>query len=112
MLTDPIVIRNIQEWLVANHRTQSWLAKEMDIAKSLLSQILSQKRKLQPQHLLTLAQITGMTVAQLTGHDNETDQSPQYTVRGKCTTTLAQQNIEEILADVAHCVDLGEVSYD
>ena len=101
-----ITLTLIQNWLKDNHKTQTWLADQINMSAALLSQVLNQNRKLQTKYLIAISKITQMPLEQLLGDDQFTDTKPQIVLRGKLSNDTSQKQLDQLLWDIQHCVDL------
>ncbi|UUX33369.1 helix-turn-helix domain-containing protein [Fundicoccus culcitae] len=106
MRSDQNTVKNIKQWLLDNDKTQSWLAAEMDIAPSLISQLFSGARKLQPNHIEKFAEISGFTISELASTYELSNVTPTYTVRGKVSNQHGEHALNQLLLDVEHFVQL------
>lgn len=106
MRSDENTLMNVKNWLVENHRTQAWLAGQMGVAPSLVSQLFSGERKLQPLHIGKMAEITGKSIAELANSEDKKANEFVYSLRGKITTEDGEHSLAQLLLDVEHFVQL------
>lgn len=106
MRSDDNTLHNTKEWLQKNNRSQAWLAKEMQIAPSMLSQLFSSERRLQPSHIEKISAVTGMSVPELASSTEDEDDQLSYSLRGKITTKEGERALAQLLLDAEHYVHL------
>lgn len=70
-MNNTVVVENIKKWLKKNKSSQIGLAKQIKVSTSMLSQILTGKRKLQAKHLLNISKVTGMAPNRLAKYENK-----------------------------------------
>lgn len=99
-------INNVKQWLSDNSKTQNWLSTEMGLAPSLISQLFSGDRKLQPNHIGKFSKITGLTISELASSDDETSHTPVYSLRGKISNKQGECSLTQLLLDAEHFVQL------
>jgi len=105
MRSDENTIKNVKQWLSENDKTQGWLANKIGIAPSLISQLFSGNRKLQPSHIEGFSKITGLTISELAA-SKDSSQSPIYSLRGKISNEQGERGLNQLLLDVEHYVQL------
>lgn len=106
MRSDENTLLNVKAWLAENHHTQAWLANEMGVAPSLVSQLLNSERKLQPVHIAKIAEITGKSIAELASFGNVKADALVYSLRGKISTEDGERALAQLLLDVEHFAQL------
>ncbi len=107
MRSDDNTISNVKKWLETNDHSQAWLADQMDVAKSLISQIFNGTRKLQPAHIIKMSEITGFSIAELASSSQEISKQPIYSLRGKISNEHGQRALDQLLLDSEHFVQLA-----
>lgn len=105
MRSDISIIKNVKSWLEENDRTQGWLASEMGVAASLISQIFNGERRLQPKHIVKFTEITGKSVVELTGTE-EKDNQFVYNLRGKLSNEAGERAFRQLKLDAEHFIQL------
>lgn len=106
MRSDMNTLQNVKEWLRENRKTQAWLAKEMNIAPSLLSQLFSGERKLQPSHIEKMSLITEIPISTLADSQAEESEKALYSLRGEISTPEGERALAQLLLDAEHYVQL------
>ncbi|HIZ52606.1 hypothetical protein ACWOEJ_09140 [Enterococcus eurekensis] len=106
MRSDLNTIEHVRKWLADNNKTQVWLAAEMDSAPSLISQLFSGSRKLQPGHIERFSEITGMTISELASSSNESSNNLVYSLRGHISNENSERALRQLLLDAEHFVQL------
>lgn len=106
MRSDVHTINNVKKWLTENSKTQHWLATEMGLAPSLISQLFSGDRKLQPNHIEKFSFITGLTISELASSHEQTALGPLYSLRGKISNEHGERALTQLLLDAEHFVQL------
>lgn len=106
--TSDLIIKNTKKYLDENNQNQTWLAGKMAITPSLLSQIFNGSRNLQTKHIVKIAEITGMSIDELTkGKEDITQNELNYSLRGKISTDAGKAHLAAVKADIQHYVMLG-----
>lgn len=106
MVSDDNILRNTKQWLIKNQHSQMWLADRMGVAPSLISQLFSGERKLQPAHIEKIALITHKTITELADSPVKRTNEITYSVCGKISTSEGERALEQLLLDVEHYVHL------
>ncbi len=106
MRSDKNTIMNVKNWLDKNDYSQAWLADQMGVAKSLISQIFNGTRKLQTTHIIKISEITGLSIAELASSDQKTCNQLVYSLRGKISNENGQRALDQLLLDSEHFVQL------
>lgn len=106
MRSDTNILMHVREWLDVEKHSQAWLAKEMSVAPSLISQLFSGERKLQPSHIEKMAEITGKSIAELAASDSEQADQVVYSLRGKISNEAGERALTQLLLDAEHFVQL------
>lgn len=106
MRSDENTLTNVKQWLAETHRTQAWLANQMGVAPSLVSQLFSGERKLQPVHIAKMSEITHKSIAELASSEDVIADEMVYSVRGKISTEDGEHAIAQLLLDVEHFAQL------
>lgn len=106
MRSDKNTIMNVKNWLDKNDYSQAWLADQMGVAKSLISQIFNGTRKLQTTHIIKISEITGLSIAELASSDQKTCTQLVYSLRGKISNENGQRALDQLLLDSEHFVQL------
>ena len=83
-----------------------WLAEQMGVAKSLISQIFNGTRKLQTTHIISMSEITGLSIGELASSDQENSNQPFIPLRGKISNEHGQRALDQLLLDSEHFVQL------
>ena len=99
-------IHTTRQWLTDHAKSQAWLADQMGVAKSLISQIFSGHRKLQAEHLIKIAEITGLSIAELTASETQEEAQPICSLRGKISNQAGERGLAQLLLDAEHFVQL------
>ncbi len=108
MRNSNVIIKNIKLYLKQNKMTQAALAEKMQIAPSLLSQMLKGTRKIQTKHLIKLAEITNKTITELVETDLSKPQEPIYSLRGRISTQAGSDHLVTVVMDIEHYLALGD----
>lgn len=106
MRSDENTLLNVKGWLAENQYTQAWLANQMGVAPSLISQLFNGERKLQPVHIAKMAEITGKTIAELASSEDIKADELVYSLRGKISTEDGERRLAQLLLDVEHFAQL------
>lgn len=106
MKSNANILMNVKNWLLENDHTQSWLAKQMNIAPSLLSQLFSGERRLQVSHIEKISAITEMSIPDLASSPDNQYNQPVYSLRGRITTKEGESALNQLLLDAEHYVHL------
>lgn len=106
MRSDENTLLNVKGWLAENQYTQAWLANQMGVAPSLISQLFNGERKLQPVHIAKIAEITGKTIAELASSEETKADELVYSLRGKISTEDGERGLAQLLLDVEHFAQL------
>lgn len=106
MRSDENTLLNVKKWLKETGQTQAWLAREMQIAPSLLSQLFSGERRLQPSHIEKLSVMTSLSISELASSSEEDVNQLHYSLRGKISTKQGERGFAQLLLDVEHYVHL------
>lgn len=106
MRSDEKITLNVKKWLKQNKRSQAWLAKEMEIAPSLLSQLFSGERRLQTSHIEKMSKLTGMSIPDLASSSDEEESLLTYSLRGEISTIEGERALAQLLLDAEHYVHL------
>lgn len=106
MKSDDNILKNTKQWLTKNQHSQAWLATRMGVAPSLISQLFSGERKLQPAHIEKIALITNKSIAELAGSPEKQTNEITYSLRGKISTIEGERALEQLLLDVEHYVHI------
>ncbi|WP_320164501.1 helix-turn-helix transcriptional regulator [uncultured Trichococcus sp.] len=106
MRSDENTLLNVKVWLAENQYTQAWLANQMGVAPSLISQLFNGERKLQPVHIAKMAEITGKTIAELASSEETKADELVYSLRGKISTEDGERGLAQLLLDVEHFAQL------
>lgn len=106
MRSDKNTIMNVKNWLDENNHSQTWLADQMEVTKSLISQIFNGDRKLQPTHIIKMSEITGLSIAELASSDQETCSQLVYSLRGNISNENGQRALDQLLLDSEHFIQL------
>ncbi|ARY92771.1 MULTISPECIES: helix-turn-helix domain-containing protein [Lacticaseibacillus] len=107
-MTAPETLKLIQKWLTDNKKTQAWLAGQLNMSAALLSQVMNGNRKLQTKYIIAISEITEIPLEQLLGTNANDNHQPQIALRGRLSNDYAKKQIDQLLLDVQHCVDLEE----
>ncbi|MGA9517504.1 MAG: helix-turn-helix transcriptional regulator [Trichococcus sp.] len=106
MRSDENTLLNVKGWLAENQYTQAWLANQMGVAPSLISQLFNGERKLQPVHIAKMTEITGKTIAELASSEETKADELVYSLRGKISTEDGERGLAQLLLDVEHFAQL------
>jgi transcriptional regulator with XRE-family HTH domain len=106
MRSDENTLMNVKEWLAENQRTQAWLAGQMGVAPSLISQLFNGERKLQPVHIAKMAEISGKSIAELASSEDVKADELVYSLRGKISTEDGERGLAQLLLEVEHFAQL------
>ena len=106
MRSDENTLLNVKGWLAENQYTQAWLANQMGVAPSLISQLFNGERKLQPVHIAKMAEITGKTIAELASSEETKADELVYSLRGKISTEDGERGLAQLFLDVEHFAQL------
>ena len=107
MRSDENTLLNVKGWLAENQYTQAWLANQMGVAPSLISQLFNGERKLQPIHIAKMAEITGKSIVELASSEDVKADELVYSLRGKVTTEYGERGLAQFLLDVEHFAQLA-----
>ncbi|MDG3062528.1 MULTISPECIES: helix-turn-helix domain-containing protein [Lacticaseibacillus] len=108
LMNNPSTLKLIQKWLTDNQKTQAWLAGQLNMSAALLSQVMNGNRKLQTKYIIAISDITQIPLEQLVGTKANDNHQPQIALRGRLSTDTAKKQIDQLLLDIQHCVDLEE----
>lgn len=106
MRSDDNTLMNVRKWLEENDYSQAWLANEMSISLSLVSQLFNNKRILQPKHIIKMSEITGMSIPALAHSETDFSEEPIYSLRGSISTKAGERALRQLLLDAEHFVQL------
>ena len=101
-----LTLKLIQEWLKANGKTQAWLANQIGMSPALLSQVMNGNRKLQTKYMISTAKVMGIPLDQLLGTKTTDQSQPQIALRGHLSNLESKKQIDQLLLDIRHSVDL------
>lgn len=101
-----LTLKLIQEWLKANGKTQAWLASQIGMSPALLSQVMNGNRKLQTKYMISTAKVMGIPLDQLLGIKTTDQSQPQIALRGHLSNRESKKQIDQLLLDIRHSVDL------
>ncbi|MBM6440724.1 helix-turn-helix transcriptional regulator [Lacticaseibacillus rhamnosus] len=101
-----LTLKLIQEWLKANGKTQAWLANQIGMSPALLSQVMNGNRKLQTKYMISTAKVMGIPLDQLLGTKTTDQSQPQIALRGHLSNRESKKQIDQLLLDIRHSVDL------
>lgn len=106
MRSDKNTIDNVKKWLAENSHSQAWLAEQMGVAKSLVSQIFNGSRSLQPNHIVKFSEITGLSISELASSQNDLTNKPIYSLRGGISNENGERALARLLLDSEHFIQL------
>lgn len=106
MRSDNNTLMNVKQWLKETNHSQKWLAKEMEITPSLISQLFSGERRLQPNHIKKMSNITGISISDLADSSDRKENQITYSLRGKLSNKDGERGLAQLLLDVEHYVHL------
>jgi len=108
-----VVVENIKKWLKENKSSQIWLAKQINVSPSMLSQMLNGERKIQTKHLLLISKVTGMTPNQLAKDGNkQISDELEYVLRGELSSKKSKREFDRLLSDIKSYVDLEAATHE
>ena len=102
MRSDENTLTYVKQWLAENHRTQQWLADQMGVAPSFVSQLLNGERKLQPVYIAKMSEITHKSIAELASSEDVIADELVYSVLGKISTEDGERALAQLLLDAEH----------
>lgn len=112
-MNNKVVINNIKKWLKENNLSQIWLAEQIKVSTSMLSQMLNGERKLQTKHLLSISKVTGMTPNRLAEDETKkVSNEPKYVLRGAFSSKKSERDFSKLLWDVKCYVDLEAITHE
>lgn len=105
MKTNEVVIKNVKHWLKENNKTHEWLAKELDVSKSLVGHMLSGKRAILPKRIEALSKITNIPMKELV---KDSSQSENLTVqlRGQTSNRRSKQDLKSMVFAIEDYIGL------
>lgn len=103
--TNKLILTNIDCWLKTKDKNRTYLAAQLNITPSYLSQIFNGKRPLRPQHVAQFCKLTGLSVTELTKSAKEF-QTPAYFLRGAISTPQGHDALVQLLSDTDHYASL------
>lgn len=112
-MNNKVVVENIKKWLKENKSSQIWLAEQINVSPSMLSQMLSGERKIQTKHLLSISKATGMTPNHLAEDENkQVFNEPKYVLRGGFSSKKSAREFDKLLWDIKCYVDLEAATHE
>ena len=106
MRTDENTLTNVKQWLAETHCTQSWLANQMGVTPSLVNQLFSGERKLQPAQIAKMSEITHKSIAELASLEDIQAGEMVYSLLGKISNEDGERALAQLLIDVEHFAQL------
>lgn len=107
-----LTLSSIKSWLKKNKKTQDWLAEQINMSPSLLSQVMNQNRKLQTKYLIAISKVIQIPLQELVGERKDDSKQPQIVLRGSLSNEKSKKQINQLLLDIQHCVDLEDTIDD
>lgn len=95
-----------QKWLKNHQKTQTWLAERIGMSTALLSQVMNGNRKLQTKYIIAISKVTEIPLEQLVGTEKIDNDQPQVVLRGGLSNEESKRQIDQLLWDIQHCVEL------
>lgn len=76
------------------------------MSPALLSQVMNGNRKLQTKYMISTAKVMGIPLDQLLGIKTTDQSQPQIALRGHLSNRESKKQIDQLLLDIRHSVDL------
>ncbi|RMW42520.1 helix-turn-helix domain-containing protein [Lactiplantibacillus pentosus] len=112
-MNNTVVIENIKKWLKQTKSSQVWLAEQIQVSPTMLSQMLKGERKIQTKHLIGICKVTGMTPNQLAKDENKQDSNePAYVLMGELPSRESTREFKKLLLDIKSYVDLEAMTHE
>lgn len=105
MRTNDIVIKNVQNWLRENDKSQQWLADELKVSRALVGHMLSGRRAILPERIEGLSKATNIPVKELV---KDSSQSEKLTVqlRGQTSNRRSKQDLKSMMFAIEDYIGL------
>jgi DNA-binding transcriptional regulator YdaS (Cro superfamily) len=112
-MNNTVVIENIKKWLKQTKSSQVWLAEQIQVSPTMLSQMLKGERKIQTKHLISICKVTGMTPNQLAKDENKQDSNElAYVLMGELSSRESTREFKKLLLDIRSYVDLEAMTHE
>lgn len=105
MKTNEVVIKNVKYWLKENGKTHEWLARKLDVSKSLVGHMLPGKRAILPERIEALSKITGIPMKELV---KDSSKSGGLTVQlhGQTSNRRSRQDLKSMIFAIEDYIGL------
>lgn len=105
MRINDIVVKNVQNWLKANDKSQQWLADELNVSRALVGHMLSGRRAILPKRIEALSVVLNIPVKELV---KDSSQSENLTVqlRGQTSNRRSKQDLKSMMFAIEDYIGL------
>lgn len=110
MKTNSIVIEAIKKKMIENNKSYSWLANEIDVSKALIGHMLSGKRTMKSERLVSITNALGISLEDLLSKNNEDYTSAiSVDMRGKLSSRKAKRLFDSSLFAIEDYMTMKQV---
>lgn len=105
MRINDIVVKNVQNWLKENDKSQQWLADELNVSRALVGHMLSGRRTIIPKRIEALSEVLNIPVKELV---KDSSQSENLTVqlRGQTSNRRSKQDLKSMMFAIEDYIGL------
>lgn len=105
MRINDIVVKNVQNWLKENDKSQQWLADELNVSRALVGHMLSGRRTILPKRIEALSEVLNIPVKELV---KDSSQSENLTVqlRGQTSNRRSKQDLKSMMFAIEDYIGL------
>lgn len=96
MNSNTIIVNNIKSWLQYHQKSQQWLAQEIGVSKALVGHMLNESRVIQPQRIVVIAKVLGVSVNELTTDASMRDERMTIELRGTLSSRRSKMELERL----------------
>lgn len=96
MNSNTIIVNNIKLWLQDHQKSQQWLAEEIGVSKALVGHMLNESRVIQPQRIVDIANVLGVSVNELTTDPSMRDERMTVELRGTLSNRRSKMELERL----------------
>ncbi|WP_252100552.1 helix-turn-helix transcriptional regulator, partial [Exiguobacterium sp. SH31] len=96
MNSNTIIVNNIKLWLQDNQKSQQWLAQKIGVSKALVGHMLNESRVIQPQRIVAIAKVLGVSVNELTTDASMRDERMTVELRGTLSNRRSKMELERL----------------
>ena len=96
MRTNDTIVKNVQNWLKENGKSQQWLAGELGVSRALVGHMLSGKRAILPKRIEALSKILDIPVKELI-KDSSQSENLIVQLRGQTANRRSKQDLKSML---------------